>query len=95
VEINGVAHIVLRVTRFDECVAFYDQLMPELGLTNVHRSPYLAYHVGGRTALAIRPPDAEHADHEHIEEAPGIEHLCFRARTSTRRTRSCSASVPA
>ncbi len=80
-EINGVAHIIMRVTRFDECVAFYDQLMPELGLTNVHRSPYLAYYVGGRTALGIRPPDAEHADHEHIEEAPGIEHLCFRART--------------
>ena len=80
-KINGVAHVILRVTRFDECVAFYDQLMPELGLTSVHRSPYLAYYVGGRTAFGIRPPDADHADHEHIEQAPGIEHLCFRARS--------------
>ena len=80
-EINGVAHIILRVTRFDECVAFYDQLMPEFGLQAVHRSPYLAYYVGGRTALGIRPPDDSLADREYAEGAPGIEHLCFRARS--------------
>jgi catechol 2,3-dioxygenase-like lactoylglutathione lyase family enzyme len=80
-EINGVAHIVLRVRRFDECVAFYDQLMPELGLQAVHRSPEFVYYVGGRTAFLIRRPDAEHADHAHVEGAPGFDHLCFRARS--------------
>lgn len=80
-EINGVAHVVLRVNRFDECIAFYDQVMPELGLQAVHRSDAFVYYIGGRTALAIRRADSTLADHAHVEAAPGIEHLCFRARS--------------
>ena len=79
VEINGVAHIMLRVRCFDECVDFYDALMPELGLQAVHHSGELVYYIGGRTAIAIRRPDPEFADHVHRELAPGIDHLCFRA----------------
>jgi catechol 2,3-dioxygenase-like lactoylglutathione lyase family enzyme len=81
VEINGVAHIVLRVNRFDECIAFYDQLMPHLGLPAAHRDDEFVYYVGGRTAVAIRRPDPEHAGHQHVETAPGFDHLCFRARS--------------
>ena len=80
-EINGVAHVVLRVNRYHECVAFYDRLMPELGLHAVHRSDEFTYYVGGRTAVAIARADAEHAAHRHVESAPGLEHLCFRARS--------------
>src|SRR2546427_3796255 len=32
---NGVAHVILRVNNIPECVAFYDQLMPFLGLRTV------------------------------------------------------------
>ena len=32
VEINGVAHVILRVKRISECIAFYDLVMPFLGL---------------------------------------------------------------
>jgi catechol 2,3-dioxygenase-like lactoylglutathione lyase family enzyme len=80
-EINGVAHLVLRVTRFGECVDFYDQLMPELGLQAVHRREGFVYYVGGRTALGVRQADSEHADHAHVETGPGIDHLCRRARS--------------
>jgi catechol 2,3-dioxygenase-like lactoylglutathione lyase family enzyme len=80
-DINGVAHVVLRVNRISECIAFYDQLMPFLGLEPVQpRSPEFVYYVGGRTALALRPADPEHAAVAHVETAPGIDHLCFRAR---------------
>jgi catechol 2,3-dioxygenase-like lactoylglutathione lyase family enzyme len=80
-EINGVAHVILRVTRIAECIAFYDRLMPFLGLEAVEpRSDEFVYYVGGRTALAIRRADPEHAGAEHVEAAPGIDHLCFRAR---------------
>jgi catechol 2,3-dioxygenase-like lactoylglutathione lyase family enzyme len=80
-EINGVAHVIFRVNRVEQCVAFYDQLMPFLGLHAVApRSDDFAYYVGGRTALAIRRADPEHSDAAHIETAPGIDHLCFRAR---------------
>jgi len=81
VEINGVAHIVLRVNRFEACVAFYDALMPRLGLEAMLRSAVFVYYVGGRTALGIRRPDPEFAAHAHEEFAPGIDHLCFRARS--------------
>jgi len=80
-EINGVAHVALRVARFDECVAFYDRVMPALGMAVVHRSPFLVYYVGGRTALGIRPAEPALARHGHHELAPGLDHLCFRARS--------------
>ncbi len=80
-EINGVAHVALRVARFEECVAFYDRVMPQLGMKIVHRSQFLVYYVGGRTALGLRPADPALAQHDHRELAPGLDHLCFRARS--------------
>jgi catechol 2,3-dioxygenase-like lactoylglutathione lyase family enzyme len=80
VEINGVAHIILRTSRFEACVAFYDALMPQLGLEPAFRADGYVYYVGGRTALGIRRPDAHFVEHVHEELAPGIDHLCFRAR---------------
>jgi catechol 2,3-dioxygenase-like lactoylglutathione lyase family enzyme len=68
------------VSRFEECVAFYDALMPRLGLQAVLRSDVFVYYVGGRTAVGIRRPDSKFAGHAHEELAPGIDHLCFRAR---------------
>ena len=81
IEINGVAHVILRVNRIAECIAFYDRLMPFLGLRAVQpRSEDFVDYVGGRTALAIRRADPEHAGVAHAETGPGIDHLCFRAR---------------
>jgi len=80
-EINGVAHIILRVSRFEEGVAFYDALMPRLGLQAVYRSDEFVYYVGGRTAVGIRRSASALAAHGHEELAPGIDHLCFRARS--------------
>jgi catechol 2,3-dioxygenase-like lactoylglutathione lyase family enzyme len=81
VEINGVAHVVFRAKRFEECISFYDRLMPELGLECVHRDEGFVYYVGGRTALAIRPVLPGWTDHPHVEGAPGLDHLCWRVRS--------------
>jgi catechol 2,3-dioxygenase-like lactoylglutathione lyase family enzyme len=82
IEINGVAHVIFRVNHVAECIAFYDQLMPFLGMRAVPpRSEDFVYYVGGRTALAIRRAEPQHADAVHEETAPGIDHLCFRARS--------------
>jgi catechol 2,3-dioxygenase-like lactoylglutathione lyase family enzyme len=81
IDINGVAHVILRVNRMDACMDFYDRLMPFLGLQTVIHSEQFVYYVGGRTALGIRPAEADHAHVEHVETAPGIDHLCFRARS--------------
>ena len=60
-EVNGIAHIQLSVNRFDECVAFYDRLMPYLGLRVVHRAENFVYFVGGRTGFAISRAGAQYA----------------------------------
>jgi catechol 2,3-dioxygenase-like lactoylglutathione lyase family enzyme len=77
-EINGVAHIFLSVIRFDDCVAFYDRLMPQLGLQVVHRDKHFVYYVGGRTALGIARATSQEP---HDASRSGLHHLCFRART--------------
>ena len=80
-EVNGIAHIQLSVTRFEECVAFYDRLMPSLGLQVVHRSDEFVYYVGGRTGYAISRADARYAGEPHDAMRPGLHHYCFRARS--------------
>ena len=80
-EINGVAHVVLTVNRFDACVSFYDQVMPELGLQALHRAEDFVYDIGGRTALALRRADSRYEADVHVPDRPGIHHLCFRARS--------------
>ena len=32
IEVNGMAHVILTVSRYDEAKAFYSKLMPALGL---------------------------------------------------------------
>jgi len=81
IEVNGIAHLVLTVNRFEACVAFYDRLMPQLGLPAVHRDEAFVYYVGGRTAVAIRKVEARHEDEDHDPARPGLHHLCFRARS--------------
>jgi catechol 2,3-dioxygenase-like lactoylglutathione lyase family enzyme len=80
-DINGVAHVILRVNRMEPCVAFYDRVMPFLGLRALMRSEDFVYYVGGRTALGIQRADPAHAAAAHVETAPGLDHLCFRARS--------------
>jgi hypothetical protein len=48
-EIDGIAHIILRLARFEECVEFYDALMPRLGQA--------AGRNGRRRRRLRRPPD--------------------------------------
>lgn len=80
-EISGVAHIVLAVNRFERCAAFYDRLMPELGLRVVFRADGFVYYVGGKTALAIRRAEGERAGERYTATRPGLDHVCLRARS--------------
>lgn len=78
-EINGVAHIRVNVDRFEECIAFYDRLMPYLGLQVVHRSDQFVYYVGGRTGYYVARADGND-DHQSSNRS-GLDHICFRARS--------------
>jgi catechol 2,3-dioxygenase-like lactoylglutathione lyase family enzyme len=81
VEINGVAHIRVNVDRFEECIAFYDQVMPYLGLQVVHRSDRFVYYVGGRTGYSVSRLNEQDAPGREVPTGHGLDHICFRARS--------------
>lgn len=59
IEINGMAHVILTVTRFRKAREFYKNLLPKFGMACVMDGEDFCYHVGGRTAIGIRKCDPE------------------------------------
>ena len=81
IEVNGMAHVILTVSRFDDAKAFYARLMPALGLECVFDGANMCYFVGGRTALGLQPCKPEHTGERFDQGRVGLHHLCFRARS--------------
>ena len=81
IHINGMAHVILTVSRFEDSRAFYCELLPFLGMHKVYDGNNFVYHVGGRTALGIQRPSPEHADERFVQNRVGLHHLCLRARS--------------
>jgi hypothetical protein len=53
IEINGMAHVILTVSRFEVARVFYRELLPRFGMKPVFDGDHLFYCVGGRTAIGI------------------------------------------
>src|SRR6476661_11138805 len=81
IQINGMAHVVLTVSRFEVARAFYRELLPQFGMKPVFDGERLFYCVGGRTAIGIQPCDPAHADERFVQQRVGLHHLCLRARS--------------
>ncbi len=79
-EINGVAHVMLTVSRFDECLPFYEKLLAFLGLKQVIKNDQTFYCVGGRTAVGIVRCADEHRSERFMQRRVGLHHVCLRAR---------------
>ena len=79
-EINGIAHIQLTVGDFPACLAFYQKLLPFLGLTPVIELDGFYYCVGARTGVAISPAGEAHQGERFVQRRVGLHHVCFRAR---------------
>jgi len=81
-EINGIAHIILTVSHFEQCVAFYRRLLPFLGLHKiVHDREDYFYCIGGRTGFGISRCAEIHRQERVDQARPGLHHVCFRARS--------------
>jgi len=78
-EVNGIAHIFLTASNFERSLDFYRKLLPFLGLNPVIETETTYYCVGGRIAVGISAPSAEHAGAAFEQKRVG-HHLCFRAR---------------
>ncbi len=81
IEINGNAHVILTVSRFEAARAFYCELLPFLGMKKVYDGNNFVYHVGGRTALGIQRCAEEYAGERFVQNRIGLHHLCLRARS--------------
>jgi catechol 2,3-dioxygenase-like lactoylglutathione lyase family enzyme len=79
--INGMAHVILTVSRFDQARAFYGKLLPALGMKPVFDSDKFFYRVGARTAIGIEPCDPAFAGERFVQQRVGLHHLCLRARS--------------
>jgi catechol 2,3-dioxygenase-like lactoylglutathione lyase family enzyme len=81
IEINGMAHVILTVSRFDLARAFYGRLLPEFGMKPVYDNDKFFYCVGARTAIGIQPCDPTLAGERFVQRRVGLHHLCLRARS--------------
>src|SRR3954464_672028 len=79
-EVNGIAHVFLTASNFERSREFYRKLLPFLGLKPVIDTEMTYYCVGGRTAIGISAPSAEHEGAAFEQKRVGLHHLCFRAR---------------
>src|SRR4249919_1687234 len=81
IDINGMAHVILTVSRFEIACEFYRRLLPEFGMKVVHDGDKLFYCVGARTAIGIEPCDPALASERFVQQRVGLHHLCLRARS--------------
>ena len=81
IEINGMAHVILTVSRFEEARTFYRELLPFLGMQKVYDGNNFVYHVGARTALGIQRSAPEWEAERFVQNRVGLHHLCLRARS--------------
>jgi catechol 2,3-dioxygenase-like lactoylglutathione lyase family enzyme len=81
VEINGMAHAILTVSRFEVAREFYGKLLPALGMKPVFDGDKFFYCVGARTAIGIEPCDPQFAGERFVQQRVGLHHLCLRARS--------------
>ena len=79
-EINGIAHTFITAGDFAASKAFYEKLLPALGLTPVLDGEDTYYCVGGRTAIGIRASTAGPANNRFDQDRCGLHHICFRMR---------------
>jgi catechol 2,3-dioxygenase-like lactoylglutathione lyase family enzyme len=79
-EINGLAHIIVTVSNFEACKAFYGKLLPFLGLRPVFDMDGFLYCVGGRTAFGVQRGDDAYKTERFVQTRVGLHHVCFRAR---------------
>ena len=73
IEINGMAHVILTVSRFEVAREFYRKLLPEFGMRPVFDREKLFYCVGARTAIRIEPCDPALAGERFVQQRVGLQ----------------------
>jgi hypothetical protein len=72
IEINGMAHVILTVSRFEVAREFYRKLLPEFGMKPVFDGDKLFYCVGARTPIGIEPCDPALTGERFVQQRVGL-----------------------
>ena len=78
--INGMAHVILTMSRFEVAREFYRKLL-EFAMKPVFDGDGFFYCVGARTAIGIEPCDPALGGERFVQQRVGLHHLCLRARS--------------
>ena len=78
IDINGIAHIQITVSRFELCVSFYEKLFELFGMKTVYHNDTIFYGVGARTGLAVTRCRDEYRGERFVQGRIGLHHICFR-----------------
>ena len=81
IKLNGMAHIVINVSRWKDCKAFYKKLMPFLGMEQVFDGQEYIYFVGSRTAVGIKKCETKYNNQVFQQDGIGLHHFCLRSRS--------------
>lgn len=80
-EVNGIAHISLNVTNFEECSKFYRKIFAFFNMKLVYDHENVIYGVGSRTGIVVKAVPPEFEAEVFNQNKVGLHHYCFRARS--------------
>lgn len=81
VAVNGIAHIQLTVNDPARSVPFWERLCHFLQMRTLIRGDDVVYCIGSRTGILVRGAPADKPKRAFDQDAAGLHHLCFRARS--------------
>ena len=82
IEVNGIAHIQLTVSRPDLCLPFWEQLCHFMEMKTLIKSDQVLYCIGSRTGILVRGAPEENRDVRFNQDVAGLHHFSFRAKSA-------------
>ncbi|MFP6807972.1 MAG: VOC family protein [Pseudomonadales bacterium] len=82
VEVNGIAHIQLTVSRPELCLPFWEKLCHFLEMKTLIKNENTIYCIGSRTGILVRGASEENRSAVFDQNKSGLHHFCFRARSN-------------
>lgn len=80
IEVLALDHVDLTVRDLARSTAFYDKLLPALGMRRVAHDEYVAWG-NGHMNVGLRAAADEHRETPFARTRPGLHHLALRARS--------------
>lgn len=81
IEVNGIAHIQLTVSKPDLCLPFWEKLCHFLDMKTLIKNNNTVYCIGSRTGILVRGAPEDKRQEVFDQDRSGLHHFCFRVRS--------------